>query len=862
MLSSKGGTVKIISTVSAMMLITLTFGQSVKLDDSRLSPRLLNYQGYLTDTLGNPVTNPSVSMTFGIWSLSGGGSQIWYESQVVSVSKGIFNVLLGTLTPIPDSVFTKSPDRWLELTVAGITLSPRTRIVSSAYAYTSTYSDTAANARLLQGKDTTALDARYVNEGQVNSIFAPMINDTAVTMTKIARAGASTNQVIKWNGSAWQPADDMASADNDWTYLISDGADTTLQMGGRWGLARMGNVLYGPGDSTHVNFGVACTTGTNAVNYKYCTVSGGTYNTASASYATIGGGRENSATVNYSTVSGGWNNDANGNCAVSTGGRDNSAGNNYAVVAGGYADTANGIYTFVGGGYGNNASGSYTVLNGGRENDVTGSYATAGGGYLNNASGSYAAVGGGYRNAANGNYSFAGSGNADTANAIYGFVGSGYRNLAGDSLIDTAAVVAGGYGNSATGKYAFVGGGRANDADTAYAAVVGGTGNTAGGYMAFTGGGQANTASGNYTALTGGRGNEAGSYYTTIGGGYNNTADSSYSTIGGGNANRASGQYSFIGGGQYDTVLACYGSVISGYHNTAGDSFVDTAAVVAGGYNNSALGYFSFVGGGKNNYAGTATPGSVVCGGMDNSMTYSGWAVIGGGRYNHCYAAHATIPGGEYDTVDASWGFATNYRSKATHISSAAFTGSHTTGTNQVRAQSFSTGTLVFTMDYPKDPMNKILNQYAVGSSEAMLMYDGAVILDANGRAVVNLPDYFDDINRNPRIQLTGIGTYEVYVAEKIKGNAFVIGGKPNTEVYWQVTAERRDLHAEIARLRTPVVQEKTGDLRGHSLDDDALIGISETERLSDPELFRFKTEEGRGVHEHLKAQIEELKNK
>jgi len=33
-------------------------------DGSRLAPRLLNYQGYLTDTLSNPITNPSVPMTF------------------------------------------------------------------------------------------------------------------------------------------------------------------------------------------------------------------------------------------------------------------------------------------------------------------------------------------------------------------------------------------------------------------------------------------------------------------------------------------------------------------------------------------------------------------------------------------------------------------------------------------------------------------------------------------------------------------------------------------------------------------------------------------------------------------------------
>ena len=132
-----------------------------------------------------------------------------------------------------------------------------------------------------------------------------------------------------------------------------------------------------------------------------------------------------------------------------------------------------------------------------------------------------------------------------------------------------------------------------------------------------------------------------------------------------------------------------------------------------------------------------------------------------------------------------------------------------------------------------------------------MLMYSGSVILDANGKANVNLPDYFDDINRDPRIQLTGGGSPDVvYVAEKIKGNRFVIGGKPGMEVYWTVMAERKDIHAEIARIKTPVVQEKTGDLRGHSIDDDAMVGIYDGLKEKNPELFKFKTEEGRRVHE------------
>jgi hypothetical protein len=361
--------------------------------------------------------------------------------------------------------------------------------------------------------------------------------------------------------------------------------------------------------------------------------------------------------------------------------------------------------------------------------------------------------------------------------------------MAGDATYDSAATVAGGYSNQATASYAFVGGGWLNVASGNSAMVGGGTANTASNYFATVSGGYINTASGDRAA---------------VGGGYRNTASGNSATVGGGVSDTASGYCATVGGG---------------YFNTADT----TCATVGGGNGNTAFGLYATVGGGFSNRA-------------------SGYA--------------ATVAGGGWDTAQAPYSFATNYRTKvnATDTNSAAFTTSHTIAKNQVRAASFSTGTLDFAMDHPDDPMNKILNQYGVSSDEVQSQYSGSVILDVNGRAIVNLPDYFGDINRDPRIQLTGVGSPDVvYVAEKIKNNQFVVGGKPGMEVYWEVTAERTDIHAEIARIQTPVVQEKKGELRGHSIDDDAMIGIYDGIKQKNPQLFKFKTEEGRSVHEQSK---------
>ena len=49
-------------------------------------------------------------------------------------------------------------------------------------------------------------------------------------------------------------------------------------------------------------------------------------------------------------------------------------------------------------------------------------------------------------------------------------------------------------------------------------------------------------------------------------------------------------------------------------------------------------------------------------------------------------------------------------------------------------------------------------------------MYDGVVVLDEEGEAVIELPDWFGAVNRDFRYQLTSIGApgSNLYIAEGI----------------------------------------------------------------------------------------------
>ena len=103
-------------------------------------PQLINYQGWLTDGNGNPVS-ATVSIQFKIYDSENAGNVLWSETQTVDATNGIFSVLLGTITPIPYSVF-NGDNRYLALQVGNDSeMVPRKRLVSVGYSFRANDSD-------------------------------------------------------------------------------------------------------------------------------------------------------------------------------------------------------------------------------------------------------------------------------------------------------------------------------------------------------------------------------------------------------------------------------------------------------------------------------------------------------------------------------------------------------------------------------------------------------------------------------------------------------------------------------------------------------------------------------------------------
>jgi hypothetical protein len=127
-----------------------TLAAHVLLAQQSMVPEAMNYQGVLTDALGNPVapTAPeNRNVEFRIYAAAAGGQALWGETQTVTIFKGNFSVILGNGTALGGdtpsqasglaAVFanTTSPDLFFGITPqGGAEFAPRQKLVSSAFA--------------------------------------------------------------------------------------------------------------------------------------------------------------------------------------------------------------------------------------------------------------------------------------------------------------------------------------------------------------------------------------------------------------------------------------------------------------------------------------------------------------------------------------------------------------------------------------------------------------------------------------------------------------------------------------------------------------------------------------------------------
>jgi len=193
--------------VAGVVLALLAGSAGLALGQSGI-PNVINYQGKLTDSLGNPVTAGPYEVTFKIWnSLSGStdADYIWGRSFPVNVvTNGLFNVLLtdGVMVGNPKTnqllCAFEGDQRYLGLTITKalnntvspqVEISPRQRLASAPFAihaYNASYagqasnSTTAANAAFASYANYSTNAGKFANFSTNDFL---MLNKSAQTLT-------------------------------------------------------------------------------------------------------------------------------------------------------------------------------------------------------------------------------------------------------------------------------------------------------------------------------------------------------------------------------------------------------------------------------------------------------------------------------------------------------------------------------------------------------------------------------------------------------------------------------------------------------------------------------------------------------
>lgn len=170
-------------------------------------PRILSFQGRLTDASNTPITAES-SLRFGIYNdlTATGSALLWQETQTVTPDEnGIFSVMLGTNSPISQTLFANNAGLYLGITVGTDTeLQPRQQLATVAYA---------SNSETLQG-------LRPITEANAGTANVVLALDSSGNMT----IGGSASPTFQATGG------EFTLSGQTLVLATNPGSDTNIEL--------------------------------------------------------------------------------------------------------------------------------------------------------------------------------------------------------------------------------------------------------------------------------------------------------------------------------------------------------------------------------------------------------------------------------------------------------------------------------------------------------------------------------------------------------------------------------------------------------------------------------------------------------
>ena len=157
-------------------------------------PATLTYQGYLTSSAGTPVSG-NLSVSFKLYTAASGGTALWSETQSVTVTNGLYSVVLGAASSLGAVAFDQP--YWLGVTIGtDAEMTPRQPLTSVPYSFRAAVAESATTAATA----TVASTANTANTAQV----ANALSGDALALYGV-RGGipARTNSLAVVDGESW-----------------------------------------------------------------------------------------------------------------------------------------------------------------------------------------------------------------------------------------------------------------------------------------------------------------------------------------------------------------------------------------------------------------------------------------------------------------------------------------------------------------------------------------------------------------------------------------------------------------------------------------------------------------------------------
>ncbi len=185
-------------------------------------PRVINYQGRFTDNDDNPLSG-NYLVTFRFYDAATGGETLWEEGHILTLTKGIFNALLGSIKSF-ELDFNK--DLWLGVEVASDgEMSPRIKLASAPYAMNAQTIDMLDSSQLLRN------DIDSVMSGSLTLKKDLILRGNVSSPSRIVLTDGQGREYYLWmdNGGNLRLKQGPPASNKDGEVFVKEGAGKVSQ---------------------------------------------------------------------------------------------------------------------------------------------------------------------------------------------------------------------------------------------------------------------------------------------------------------------------------------------------------------------------------------------------------------------------------------------------------------------------------------------------------------------------------------------------------------------------------------------------------------------------------------------------------